>query len=62
MNSSYKASRICVLFKQKYPPKKSYYSGVVRGVSRKQLILNCKNVKTYNLQLEKPLKNTDEGF
>ena len=26
----------------------------LRGVSRKQLILNCKNVKTDNLQLENP--------
>ena len=24
----------------------------LRGVSRKELILNCKNLKTYNLQLE----------
>ena len=27
---------------------------LLRGVSRKQLILNCKNVKTDNLQLENP--------
>ena len=34
----------------------------LRGVSRKQLILNCKNVKTDNLQLENRLKKYPWGI
>ena len=55
--SNLKRSELWKSITSLYTLRKSIVTGQkqpLRGVSRKQLILNCKNVKTDNLQLENP--------